>query len=215
MIRFFNNFTKVTGFLIWKIVFRPHIFYEDKNIQSRKIKGSAIIISNHTSVYDFQQYLFVFFGRTLRFQVAEIQFEKKLLGWFLRNLGEIYVNRKTHNFSFMAKSENILRHGGVVGIFPESRIPLPEEEKPLPFKSSAAYLALSSQAPVIPVYTDGEYYSRKPSHVMIGVPMYADDFADDSLSDRENIERVTEAMRNKIIELGEMLNERKKESKTV
>lgn len=212
MIRFFNNFTKITGFIVWKAVFRARIFYENKDIQSRQIKGPAIIISNHTSVYDFQQYLFVFFGRTLRFQVAELQFEKPLLGWFLRNLGEIYVDRKNHNFSFMAKSESILRHGGVVGIFPESRIPRPEEERPLPFKSSAAYLALSSQAPVIPVYTDGEYYSRKPSHVIIGTPMYADDIADDNLSDRENIERVTEAMRNKIIELGKMLDERKKES---
>ena len=42
--------------------------------------------------------------------------------------------------------------------------------------------------------------------------MYADDIADDNLSDRENIERVTEAMRNKIIELGKMLDERKEES---
>lgn len=209
MIRFFNGFVKVTGYLIQKIIFRTKIYYEDKKVQSRKIKGPAIIISNHTSVYDYAVFLFVFPFRTLRYQMAEILYKKKVLGLFLKCMGGIYVNRDTHDFSFIYKSEEILSRGGVVGIFPESRIPLPNEERPLPFKVSAAYLALSSNVPVIPVYTDGVYFKKSRARVIIGTPLLASDFVDQNLNDKQNLERVSEALRNRIIELGKELNERK------
>ena len=52
MIGFFNSFTKITGWIVQKICFRTKIYYEDKAVQGRRIKGSAILISNHTSVFD-------------------------------------------------------------------------------------------------------------------------------------------------------------------
>ena len=209
MIRFFNGFVKVTGYLIQKIIFRTKIYYEDKNVQSRKIKGPAIIISNHTSVYDYAVFLFVFPFRTLRYQMAEVLYKKKMLGLFLKCMGGIYVNRDTHDFSFIYKSEEVLSKGGVVGVFPESRIPKPEEERPLPFKVSAAYLALSSNVPVIPVYTDGVYFKKNRARVIIGTPLLAKDYADQELNDKQNLERVTEILRSRIIELGKELDERK------
>lgn len=212
MIRFWNGFTKVTGVLLAKIIFKTRIHYEDKDIQSRKIKGGAIIISNHISIYDFAVYLFVFFSRTLRCQVAEVLFEKKVLGHYLKWMGEIYVNRNTYDFDFMIRSEDILRKGGVVLIFPESRLPRKEEERPLPFKTSAAFLALSSGVPVIPVFTNGKYFKGQKAEVIIGKPMMACDFVDESLSDNENIKKVSDAFRNKITELGNMLDERTKKA---
>ena len=210
MIALFNWFTKITGYLVQKIIFRTKIYYEDKKIQSRSIKGPAIIISNHTSVYDYAVFLFVFIFRTLRYQMAEVLYKKKLLGLFLKCMGGIYVNRDTHDFSFMVKSEEILKKGGVVGIFPESRLPKPDEVRPLPFKVSAAFLALSTDVPVIPIYTDGVYFKKARARVIIGTPMKASDFVDNSLEQKENIERVNEAFRNKIIELGKLLDERKR-----
>ena len=211
MIRFFNCFVKITGYLVQKVVFRTKIYYEDKSVQSRKIKGSAILISNHTSVYDYAVFLFTFFFRTLRYQMAEILYKKKLLALFLKCMGGIYVNRDTHDFSFIYKSEEILKKGGIVGIFPESRIPKEGEDRPLPFKVSAAYLALSSDVKVIPIYTDGVYFKKNRARIIIGTPIYARDFSDENLDEKENITRVTEAFRNKIIELGEKLDERKRE----
>ena len=83
MIRFMNAFVKLTGWPAQLIVFRTKYYYEDKSVQSRRIKGPAIIVSNHTAVYDYACMLFVFFTRTLRYQMAELLFEKKLLGPFL------------------------------------------------------------------------------------------------------------------------------------
>ena len=204
-IKFVNLFTKVTAWPVQKVVFRTKIFYQDKAVQNRKIKGPAIVVSNHTAIWDYAIWLFVFISRTLRFQMAELLFKKPVLGPFLRGLGGILVDRNAYDFSFLDSSVQILEKGGVVGVFPESRIPQPGEHRPLPFKPSAAWLAILSGAPVIPVYTNGVYFSMRRAKVVIGTPFYAADFTDESLSEKENISRVNEVLRARIIELETVL----------
>ena len=103
MIRLFNWFTKLTAWPIALVAFNTKIYYEDRKVQGRHIKGPAMIISNHTSVFDYAAYLFVFLTRTLRFQMAEVLFRKKFLGPLLKMLGGIYVNRDTYDISFVGK----------------------------------------------------------------------------------------------------------------
>ena len=212
LIKFWNAFVKITAYLPQLLIFRTKVYYEDKAAQSRRIKGGAIIISNHTSVWDYAEYLFVFFFRTLRAQMAEVLFEKKPLGLFLKMMGGIRVNRGANDFACVTKSEKILEMGGVVLIFPESRLPLKGEERPLPFKPGAAYLALLSGAPVVPVFTNGKYFSKKRARVIIGKPIYARDLIDDSLSEKENLARITDIMRDRIISLEKQLYEQTKKS---
>lgn len=212
LIKFWNAFVKITAYLPQLLIFRTKVYYEDKAAQSRRIKGGAIIISNHTSVWDYAEYLFVFFFRTLRAQMAEVLFEKKPLGLFLKMMGGIRVNRGANDFACVTKSEKILEKGGVVLIFPESRLPLKGEERPLPFKPGAAYLALLSGAPVVPVFTNGRYFSKKRARVIIGKPIYARDLIDDSLSEKENLARITDIMRDRIISLEKQLYEQTQKS---
>ena len=207
-IRFWNAFVKITGWLPQKLVFRTKILYEDPAVQKRAIRGPAILISNHTSVYDYAVMLFVFFSRTLRYQMAELLFEKKPLGGLLRRLGGIRVDRAAHDFGFLRVSEDVLRRGGVVGVFPESRLPREGETPPLPFKPSVAYLALATGAPVIPVYTNGRYFQWKRAAVIIGKPLLPGELTDASLSEKENIDRAAQRMREKVIALGNLLHER-------
>ena len=206
-----NLFTKVTAWPVQWICFRTKILYEDKSVQGRRIRGSAIVISNHTSVFDYAVFLFVFIGRTLRYQMAEVLFEKKLLGWYLKALGGIRVERNQYDFSFLARSEAILHAGGVVGIFPESRLAREGEERPLPFKPSAAYLALLADVPVIPVYTNGRYFQKKRAVVLIGTPMDLKEYTDPKAEDKEKIETATEALRDRILALEKEYHEREKE----
>ena len=207
-ISFFNAFVKITAWPVQWLCFRTKISYEDKALQGRRIKGAAIIISNHTSVFDYAVYLFVFFSRTLRFQMAEVLFKKKLLGLFLKCMGGIFVDRDSHDLGFIARSQEVLERGGVVGVFPEGRLPRKGEERPLPFKSGAAFLALSSGAPVIPVYTNGSYFSKKRARVVIGRPVFAEDLVPRDLSDREKIDLLSSALRDRVKELGELSDEK-------
>ncbi|MBQ6680567.1 MAG: 1-acyl-sn-glycerol-3-phosphate acyltransferase [Lachnospiraceae bacterium] len=211
MIAFFNWFTKITGWPAYRILFRTKVLFEDREKQGRRIHGPAIVISNHTSVFDYAVMLFVFYSRTLRTQMAEVLFRKKgPLPLFLKCMGGIYVDRDSHDFGFIEKSARILRKGGVVLIFPESRIPLPEEERPLPFVPSAALAALETNVPVIPVFTNGSYFNKKPARVIVGTPLNPAEYVRPEMTEAEKIESVTAAFREKITRLGEELNEREK-----
>ena len=207
LIQLFNAFVKITAYPVQLPVFRTKIYCEDKTVQGRTVKGAAILISNHTSVWDYAVYLFVFFFRTLRTQMAEVLFQKKPLGLFLKMMGGIRVDRYAHDFGFMAKSQAILERGGVVLIFPEGRLPLKNETPPLPFQPGAAYLGLISGVPLIPVCTNGAYFSKKRARVMIGKPVCARDLADDRLSEKENLERISAALRDAVIRLEKQLYE--------
>ena len=197
-------FVRLTGWLPQRIVFRTKVLYEDRNAQGRRIHGPAILVSNHTAIYDFAAMLFVFYSRTLRYQMAEVLFRKKGLGLFLKAMGGIYLNRESTDLGYMAESGRILREGGVLGIFPEGRLPRPGEAVPLRFLPGAAYLSLSCGVKVIPVWTDGAYFRRGRAHVVIGTPMNPDDFRNAGETEKERVTAFAGAMREKVMALKEL-----------
>ncbi len=211
LIKLFNAFTKITGIIPQFFCFRTKVHYENKAVQGRYIKGGAIIISNHTAVFDYAVYLFVFFFRTLRTVMAEVLFQKQPLGTFLKMMGGIRVDREANEYGYMVKCEKILRDGGVLCVFPEGRLPKPGEDRPLPFKPGAAYLALSTGVPVIPVYTNGSYFKKKRAEVMIGTPIYPRDHIQSDKSDKENTEILSTVMRERLLILEKLFEERTKQ----
>ena len=212
MNKFIYNFVKITGWPIAALAYRTKYYYEDKNIQSRKLKGPAIIVSNHTAISDFMVYMYTFMGRNINCVMADILYKKnKFMNWFLPRIGGIKVCREINNFEFINTCSEILKNGGVVEIFPEARIPKAHEEKPLAFKPSAAYLAMLSKVPIIPLYTNGQYYKKARARVIIGKPINVEDLVDESLTEKENIERVNKHLREKIMELGDELKKQTEE----
>ncbi len=205
MSRFLIGFVKVTGLLPQWLCFRTKVSYENRAVQSRRIKGSAIVVSNHTALYDYAVLLFVFFGRVLRTQMAELLFKKGLLGPFLKGMGGIYVDRDSHNMGFVEQSLRILEKGGVLCVFPEARLAREGETRPLPFQTSPFYIALESGAPIIPVYTNGSYFQKKRARVRIGTPIDARAMWRPEEDEKTNLLRITEAVRQKVIELGREL----------
>ncbi len=203
--RAFIAFVKITGWPVQWLCFRTKVSYRDRKVQSRRIHGSAIIVSNHTAVYDYAVLLFVFFWRTLRTQMAEVLFEKGLLGRFLTCMGGIRVDRNSHNMGFVEQSVRILERGGVLCVFPEARLAREGESRPLPFQTSPFYIALESGAPIIPVYTNGCYFQKKRARVRIGTPIDARSLWHADEDEKTNLERITETVRQTVIELGKEL----------
>ena len=210
MISFFHFFVKLTGWFPWVLLTRPVIRFQDRAVQGRRIKGKAIVVANHVTVMDVAALMFLFPFRVIRCVVAEIMFQKNFfMTFFLKALGAFKVERQAYDFSFLGKCKKVLDKGGVVEIFPEARIPEPWEEKPLPFKPSAVYLALESGAPIIPVYTDGRYFEKGRYHVVVGTPIDVRALYDEALDEKENISNITTYLRGKIIELGKQIEEEK------
>jgi 1-acyl-sn-glycerol-3-phosphate acyltransferase len=201
-------FVKLTGALPALLYLRPKRFYEDRAAQGAGIHGAAILLSNHKSLMDFVLYLLIFPWRTLHFLVAEVLFNKgPVFAWFLRRLGCIRVDRDAYSFGFIAEATEVLERGGVVGIFPESKLPT---QKGLgAFKPSAVVIALESGAPVIPVYTDGQYGFGKRARVMIGAPIRLQELCGQTPPSRETIDRLNTLLRDKIEALGALLDAEK------
>ena len=183
----------------------------NKKLQSRRIRGKAIVVSNHRAVWDFALMIFLFWSRSLRCVVGEVMYQKNaFMTFFLRAIGGIKVERQTHDFSFIGRCKKILDKGGVVEIYPEAMINQHPENGMLEFKPSVVYLALESGAPIIPVYNEVKYFGGKRGAVMIGEPIYLRQLYDDNLSDKENITNLTQVLRNKILELKDELEQKRK-----
>ena len=215
-IRIFNWFAKITGWFPCWLAFRTKIHYVDKKVQTNRIKGPAIIMSNHIVLFDYVVWLFVFWRRTIRTQAAEVLYTRPMLGPLLKQLGAIYVDRTNRDFSFCDESVQLLKDGWVLTIFPESRLPKRGEERPLAFKTSAAYIALQSGVPVIPVVTNGSYFNfRRRAQVLIGTPVYAEDLKEEGKTEKENLRIVAEKFRGIIRDMSADLAERTGETEPV
>lgn len=194
------GFVKITGVPGTLIYFRPKVYYESERARREGVKGACIVMSNHTSLLDFPLYLTVFFGRSIRFLMAEVLFNKgKFFSWFLYKIGGIRVDRDTLDFSFIGESLEILDKGGAVGIFPESRLPV--NGKPFPFKPSVVYMALRTDAPIVPVYTDGHYGFGKRAHVVVGERINIRDFCISETPSEEETARLTRILQDKVYSL--------------
>lgn len=204
-IRFCNWFTKLTAFPVQLVCFRTKTVYEDREAV-RALKGPVLLVSNHTSVFDYAVYLFVFFFRTLRTVMAEVLFQKPVLGIYLKCMGGIRVDRAAREFGFVEEALGILEKGGTVLLFPESRLPLPGETRPLPFKDSAAFLALRSGVPVVPLYTNGSYFRWKRARVVVGRPVLPAEWISEGTAEKEAVRLVSGKLRETVAELGKRLS---------
>jgi len=208
MNRFVLWFVKITGLPIQYFYYKKKIYTENNNKKLKAIKGGALLVSNHTSVYDYPLIMYTFLKRSIRTLVAEVIFEKgPFMSKLMTHMGAIRVDRNSYDFAFMSQMINVLKAGQLGLVFPESRVPLKEErDNLLEFKPSYVYLALESNVPIIPIYTNGIYGKQKKEHkdrarIIIGEPIFVNDLYDENLSDKENINEINAFVRNKIISL--------------
>lgn len=206
-INLFLGFTKLTGLLPAYIFMKPKVYLEDG--AKRSLPKNCLLVSNHKSLLDFILYLLVFPFSTIRFLMAEVLYNKgKFFSFLLNSWGGIKVERDARDFSFISDSIDVLSNGGKVGIFPESRLPV--GGKPFPFTTSVAFIAMNSDAPIVPVYTDGNYGLFKRVSVCIGKPILAEDLMKDGLDEQEQIAHLTKSIESKVYELKSIMEKKSK-----
>ena len=87
------------------------------------------------------------------------------------------------------------------------------EVSELPRLSFRARRALCCGVPLIPVYTNGSYFKKERARVMIGKPVDPAAFSSSDRSDKENIQAVNEKIREKLLDLEKLLEERENQEK--
>lgn len=215
-INFYLFMVKITGWLPALVLFKPRI----RRLGKRCLPKPCIVVSNHTSLFDFALYLLIFPLRTIRFLMAEVLFDnRRLLSWFLYSSGGIRVDRTAKDFSFVSDAVEVIDNGGTVGIFPEGRLPI--NGKPFPFTVSTAYIAAHVDAPIVPVYTQGNYSLFKRANVVIGEPVYLSELCPDDCDEQKRLEIATQKLQELVYSLAQHIDKKKrnehhgKESQTV
>lgn len=214
-------FVKITGWPVQLFYYRKKVICLNGDKSLRKIKGGAMIISNHTSIYDYPLVMYTFLGRIIRTLVAEIMYQKnKFVSKLLVRIGSIRVDRTVSDFGFLGEMIDCLKRGQLGLIYPESRIPKENEKGTLlEFKPSYVYIALNAKVPIVPVYTNGIYGKLKRKYknrakIVIGEKINVNDLYDESKTEKENINYINDYVKNKVLELKQYLeeHERKKEN---
>lgn len=202
LVNFTVGLAKVTGFLPGWLLFNPRVSLAEG--AKRRLPKNCILVSNHTSLLDFALYLLVFPGRTIRFPMAEVLFQKgKFLSGLLYALGGIRVDRDGKDFGFVSSCLELLDQGGTLGVFPQGRLPL--NGKPFPFTVSTAFIATHTDAPIVPVYTDGNYGIFKRAGVVIGKPLYVSQYMQEGLSQDQQLKALTDMLEKTVYGLKDNL----------
>ena len=96
---------KITLWPIQWLYFRKRVYYEDKKTTSRRIKGGALIVSNHKGLMDFPMSMFIFPFHKLYCLMSELIYNHgKLLAHLTNIVGGIRVDRKNYDFGFIASN---------------------------------------------------------------------------------------------------------------
>ena len=114
-------------------------------------------------------------------------------------IGGIRVDRDVKTFGFVSHALEVLDKGGAVGVFPQGRLPV--KGCHFPFTVSTAFIAIHSDAPIVPVYTDGNYGLLKRAHVVIGAPLQLRELQKEGLGEQEQLAHLTKALEETVFAL--------------
>ena len=178
-------------------------------------QGGYILCPNHLTEIDplVVGHAVYSHGRLPRWMAKESLFKPPVLGWILRETGQIPVARSAAGAGDSLKaSKKVLDAGGVVVIYPEGTLTRDPNLWPMVGRTGAARLALQTGAPVIPMahwgdqellprYSKKMYlFPRKHVTVSVGQPVDLDDFRNGPRT-RKVLEEATERIMASITEL--------------
>lgn len=127
---------------------------EWKGAENIPARGPVIVVSNHVSYADvlfLAQFVYVN-GRAPRFIGKRSVFEIPIIGRIILAAEQIPVNRESGDASrALDHAIAALVAGHLVGVYPEGTLTRDENLWPMVAKTGIARLAISTQAPVIPV----------------------------------------------------------------
>lgn len=165
--------------------------------------GGVILAANHIGILDGP--LLVAVSRRLCFALAKYELFTGVGGAIFTHVGQIPINRRTVDKRAISRAIQVLRSEKVLAVFPEGVRGAGEMTYA---KGGAAYLALVTGAPIVPVAilgtreaggtTDQMPHRRAPIHVVYGEPMHVD--REDWPRRKAQVAELTEQLRTRLAE---------------
>lgn len=187
------------------------IFYPQEVIGKENIpEGAAVVVCNHYRNIDCA-FLKRIFKENSFFLAKEELFRTKIVGGFIKSFGAIPVNRENPSLNTILKATKVLKSGAKLVIFPEGTRNK-TKKRLLPLKNGSAVFAVKSKCPILPVMMLKKAKAFRKTRIIIGEPIYLDEFYGKKLGEKEIAELdaiVTDAMLSLQDKLNEIIENRK------
>lgn len=172
--------------LLW---FRPKKYYLTKEAK-KTVKGGALMISNHISLYDPMYLMLSYWKRRHHFIAMSDLFQGKAKRWlFTKVFMCIEINRENFSMASLKEITTHLNNEELVTMFPEGHVNI-DKEGVKAFKGGMVLMAFRSDKPIVPVYLKRRehFYSR----IVLGVsePINVRDFVKGKMINSKEVEEV-------------------------
>ena len=163
------DFVKITAGLPGLLIFRPKWTYASEAAK-KKIRGGALIVSNHYGFFDPLYLMFAVWYRRHRFVCGKEFFESKARFWF-RSFLCIPIDRANFSIASLRAITGALKEGSIVSMFPEGHVNGERTGDLESFKPGMALMAMQAKAPIVPVYIKPKAHPWQRVRFAIGEPI--------------------------------------------
>ena len=202
-------FYMICKILLWipLMILHPTRIVGKKNLP----KGKAILSLNHRSNWDY-----VMFGvnscTKYRVLAKKELFKNKLFGAILHNFGGIEIDREANDINAIKKCFKLLKEDKKLLIFPEGTRLKDESQVLGAIKSGLPLIAIKTKTPIVPVWIVRKPKLFRRSTYVIGKPFELSQFYGAKL-DEDTLEKATQIVREKMLEVKDEWENRKKNKK--
>ena len=166
--------------------------------------GPAVLASNHIGYLDFvfSGYAARERGRRVRFLAKKEIFDKRGVGWLMRQMGHVPVDRDGAAKESLAAAKDEIARGEIIGMFPEATIS--PSFVPRRGKTGTVRLAQETGAPLIPVAIWGTQRiltKWRPKNFRRGIPVVVNVGAPMMASNEEDAQETTDRLMARITDL--------------
>lgn len=165
--------------------------------KNRKIKGKAVVISNHLSYWD-PLLIAVVFRRQIYWMGKVELFKSNVARLFFKAVKAFPVRRGEGDLAAIRHAFRLLRDGKLFGVFPEGTRTKSKELSR--FEPGTAMIALKNDAPVLPLYIKGDYKPFRRMKVIVGEPIHLADYVG-TKTDTATVEAASRFLENKLNDL--------------
>lgn len=167
-------------------------------------EGTYIVCSNHLSAVDPIIICSAIRRQQPRFMAKKELFSVPVLGWMIKGLGAIPVDRSGKDAGVLLKTVQMLEDGYSVGIFPQGTRRPGVAPSATPVRGGLGLICAKSHAQVLPVYlkTSGNRVRwLHPVHVYIGKPIPFEEYSQNGTCEREYA-RISQYVFDRLCDLG-------------
>lgn len=139
-------------FRAWLIVAFAYRSYGRSHVPR---SGPFVLATNHASYLDPMVAGCPLYFRHIRFMARDTLAASRLLGWWMRKVGVVLIDRSRGDVAGLKESLRVLREGGVICVFPEGTRTLTGKlRRP---KGGVGFLISKAGVPVVPAYISGTF----------------------------------------------------------